>query len=55
MMLQSLRNLMKTPHPVSSEARRVPGAHPDNLLLLRAQWMGVENDGFGDSNKVISL
>ena len=30
-------------------------AHMSNLLLLMAQKMGVENDRFGDSNKVISL
>ena len=30
-------------------------AHMSNLLLLMAQKMGVENDRFGDSNKMISL
>jgi hypothetical protein len=30
-------------------------AHMSNLLLLMAQRMGVETDGFGDSNKGIEL
>ena len=32
-----------------------PDAHMSNLLLLMAQKMGVEVDGFGDSNKGIEI
>lgn len=32
-----------------------PEAHMSNLLLLMAQKMGVEADGFGDSNKGIEI
>ncbi len=32
-----------------------PNAHMSNLLLLMAQKMGVEADGFGDSNKGIEI
>jgi hypothetical protein len=32
-----------------------PEAHMSNLLLLMAQKMGVEADGFGDNNKGIEI